>query len=452
MNFDSLVKIINSKLVDKHNIPPLNTAQIQVLQGIWQYQTYTQIAMEAGYSPSYFTNIVAPELCQRLSKLVGERVTKKNCRLLLESYVAAQQVSEAKSSPPHFTDFLSHIQPDSLPLYPSGAVPLDSPFYINRFAVEKLIDGEIREPGALVRIKAPREMGKTSLLVRILDKAKSYSYCTVSLNLEQIDQDILSDLNKFLRSLCTKIALQLQLKPSLDEYWDEDLGSKMSCTLYFQDYLLKLIDTPLVLAFDEVNHIFEHPKVAKDFLALLRSWYEEAKTLPVWQKLRLIVVHSTEIYIPLQLNQSPFNVGLPIQLGNFSLEEVQQLAQRYGLNWVDGLEARQLMSLVGGHPALINLALYHLSRSEITRSQLLEISPTATEIYHHHLQRHWITLQEEPELAQALDLLINTTEPFSLDPIVTHKLSSMGLIKLDNNKPTLSCQLYLLYFQNQQLV
>ncbi|MHC5720939.1 MAG: AAA-like domain-containing protein, partial [Nostoc sp.] len=90
----------------------------------------------------------------------------------------------------------------------------------------------------------------------------------------------------------------------------------------------------------------------KDFLPMLRSWYEEAKRLPIWQKLRLIVVHSTEIYVPLQLNQSPFNVGLPIQLDNFSFEQVQQLAQCYGIDWNDGEEARQLIDLVGGHPAL----------------------------------------------------------------------------------------------------
>ena len=232
----------------------------------------------------------------------------------------------------------------------------------------------------------------------------------------------------------------------LDEYWDEDLGSKISCTLYFQEYLLESINTPLVLALDEVNHIFEHPKVAKDFLPLLRSWYEEAKRLAIWQKLRLIVVHSTEIYVPLQLNQSPFNVGLPVQLDSFSQSEVKQLAQRYGLDWTEGEEARQLMTMVGGHPALVNLALYHLSRREITLSQLLETAPTGLEIFAPHLQRHWATLQEQPELAEAFDTVLNATEPVPLDPILTHKLSSMGLIKLSGTQTLASCELYRRYF------
>ncbi|MBN3879183.1 MULTISPECIES: AAA-like domain-containing protein [unclassified Nostoc] len=345
---------------------------------------------------------------------------------------------------------LSNVNEEMSPRYPSGSVPLGSPFYLERASLKEQVDREIRKSGALVRIKAPREMGKTSLLLRILDSAKRLGYCTVSLNLDQVDQAILSDLNKFLRWLCTNAARQLQLKPKLDEYWDEDLGSKISCTSYLQDYILKEISTPLVLALDEVNQIFEHPEVAKDFLPLLRSWYEEAKTLPIWQKLRLIVVHSTEIYVPLDLNQSPFNVGLPIQLNNFSKEEVQQLAQCYGFHWEDGEEARQLMDMVGGHPALVQIALYHLSRGDVTLEQLLETAPTSTEIYSHHLQRHLITLQEQPELASTLYAVISATEPIQLDRILSYKLSSLGLIVQLGHKTVPTCKLYRYFFENQQ--
>jgi transcriptional regulator with XRE-family HTH domain len=335
------------------------------------------------------------------------------------------------------------------PCYPNGAVPLGSPFYLERTPLEEQVYQEIVKPGALVRIKAPKEMGKTSLLLRVLDFAQRLSYRTVSLNLEQVDQAILNDLNQFLRWLCANVARQLQVKPKLDDYWDEDLGSKISCTSYIQDYLLKSITTPLVLALDEVNQVFEHPQVAKDFLSLLRSWYEEAKTLPIWQNLRLIVVHSTEIYVPLQLNQSPFNVGLPIQLNPFSQGEVQQLAQRYRLNWQEEAEVRQLMDTVGGHPALVHIALYYLSQGKATLAQLLKTAPTTTGIYNHHLQRHWVTLQEQPELVQALDAILNTTESVTLDPILGYRLECMGLIQQLGERVIVSCELYRNYFKKQ---
>ena len=354
---------------------------------------------------------------------------------------------EAKSpTKPQSLEFFD-TEPDNSPPYPNGAVPLGSSFYLERKPVEAQIKQEIRKPGTLIRIKAPREMGKTSLLLRILEFAKTQNYHTVSLNLDQVDRAILNDLNQFLRWLCANIARQLHLKPRLDEYWDQDLGSKISCTSYFEEYLLKFVQNPLVLALDEAHQIFEHSAVAQDFLPLLRSWYEESKTSPLWQKLRLVIVHSTEIYVPLQLNQSPFNVGLPIQLNTFSKEELQQLAQRYGLDWEEEKEAWQLMDMLGGHPALTQITLYHLSRGKITLAQMLATAPTSTGIYSHHLQRHWLALQEQPELASTLNTVIIATESVQLESMLAYKLSSMGLVKLDSNRATLSCRLYRRYFE-----
>lgn len=363
---------------------------------------------------------------------------------VLDFEAPAQMVGKNPEAPNLFDS-----ERDMSPLYPSGAVPLESPFYLERAALKEQINQEIKKPGALVRIKAPREMGKTSLLLRTLDFAKRLGYRTVSLNLDQVDQVVFNDLNQFLRWLCANAARQLQLQPRLEEYWDEDLGSKISCTSYLQGYLLESTATPLVLALDEVNQIFEHPHVAKDFLPLLRSWYEEAKTLPIWQKLRLIVVHSTEIYIPLQVNQSPFNVGLPIQLTCFTLGEVQHLAKRYGLDGINDEEVKQLTDFVGGHPALVQIALYHLSQGEINLAQLLETSPTFTGVYSNHLHRHWAVLREQPELLTALYAILNTTEPLQLEPILIHKLSSTGLIQYSGCAAIPGCELYRQFFNLQ---
>ncbi|MFB8787307.1 MAG: AAA-like domain-containing protein [Potamolinea sp.] len=445
MNLEPLIGIVNRKLLDIQS-HPLNSTEILLLQGIWEYQTYSEIAHKEGYSAGYITNVVAPELCRRLSLLIGKRVTKKNCRALLETYFAAQTLPETTPVKQDAVENFTDINHNTSPCYPSGSIPLDSPFYIERPPIEQQVYSEIRKPGALVRIKAPKEMGKTSLLLRTLDYGNRQGYRTVTLNIEQIDLAILSDINRFLRWLCANVSLQLNLQPKLDEYWDEDIGSKVSCTLYFRKYLLEQINTPLVLVLDEVNEIFEHPQIAKDFFPLLRSWYEEAKRLPIWQKLRLIVAHSTEIYVPLQLNQSPFNVGLPIQLPCLNLEQVQQLAQRYGLNWTNGEEAKQLMTMVEGHPALVQTALYHLSCGEISLTKLLQTAPTSSGIYAHHLQRHQATLQEQPELANALTSVMSSTQAVQLEPIIAYKLSSMGLIKQTGNKAIPGCELYRQYF------
>ena len=442
-NLNSLINVLNNKLLAAQK-RPLNPTEILILHGIWKYQTYNKMALEADYSPTYFTNVVAPELFKRLSPIIGERISKKNCRISLESYLQKQMFNGNGEQPTNYFDHLN--ESDILtPPYPSGSLPVNSPYYIKRHPFESQACEEIKKPGALIRIKAPQEMGKTSMLLRILYDAHCQGYRTVSLNLQQIDGNILGDLNRFLRWLCANVSHQLKLEAKLDYYWDEDIGGKISSTIYFQEYILEQIKEPLVLALDEVNYLFEHPQVAKEILPLFRSWYEEAKRFPIWRKLRMIVVHSTEIYVPLQLKQSPFNVGLPIPLDNLSFDEVKELAKCYGVDCQEA-EIRQLVELVGGHPALVSIAFYYLFRGEITVDKLLESAGNTTGIYNYHLQRHWVNLDENPDLLEAFNCVIKSNEPVSLEPIVAYRLNSMGLIKQVGNKVVPTCELYRQFF------
>jgi len=443
MNLDHLLQALNLNLLELHE-NPLNVAEVIVLKGICSGQTYNQMAQSEDYSTGYISNIVAPELYRKISKLMGQPVTKKNCRLVLQLY-------DKKQESPQIKEIKLEIVQNIESAYPSGAIPLNSPFYVEWSAIHGRICQELRKSGSLVRIKAPQQMGKTSLLLRVLDDCRSYGYATVSVSLDKIDQSTFADLNQFLRRLCKYIARKLKLDPKLDEYWDTELDGKMNWTLYFEDYLLTEIDAPIVLALDEMNQIFEHPNIAQDFLPLLRSCYEDAQRLPLWQKLRLIVVHNTEIYVPLRINQSPFNVGLPIQLEEFTLEQVQGLAERYGLNWVDNTQAQQLMELVGGHPSLIHIALYHLSRQEIILEELLEKAATSSGIYFHHLQRHWVVLREQPELWQFFALVVRDHQPLQLDTIMIYKLRSLGLIQELGDRIKVQCELYRRYFSREVL-
>jgi DNA-binding Xre family transcriptional regulator len=327
-------------------------------------------------------------------------------------------------------------------------VALDSPFYVERPPIESNCYNEIREPGALIRIKALRQMGKTSLMNRILAQVAIENYRTVRLNLRQAERSVLGNIDKFLRWFCANVTQQLQLEPRLDDYWDEELmGSLVSCTTYFQAYLLKQIGCPLVLSLDEVERIFEYPDIAQDFFPLLRNWYEEANNLDIWKLLRLVVVHSTEVYIPLKINQSPFNVGLPVELPEFSLQQVADLARRHGLEWTEH-QLNPLIAMLGGHPFLVRLALYRISRQEVTLEQLLQTAPTESGIFIDHLRRHLLSLQENPELAAAFKKVVTTDTSVQLESMQVYQLQRMGLVQLDGNKVMPRCNLYRQYFRN----
>ncbi|MFN6516206.1 MAG: AAA-like domain-containing protein [Nostoc sp. CreGUA01] len=333
--------------------------------------------------------------------------------------------------------------------YPDGPVPLDSPLYIERPPIEELVYREIIQPSCVIRIKAPRQMGKSSLVLRLLAFAQKQGYHTVNLNCYQIDSDSLTNLNKLLRGFCWHIARELNIDPKLDEIWDEEIGCKLSSSFYLQSYLLKQIASPVVLVLNEVDRFFEYPHIAQEFFALLRSWCEEAQQNPNWQKLKLVVVYSTEEYATLDINRSPFNIGLPIRLGEFTQQQIEDLARRHGLNWNSSKESSQLMSFVGGHPVLIRISLYFLCSQEMTLQELIQEAIANGGIYRYHLWRLWLQLQEKRTLAKTYAQLVKSQQGIYVDPIEAYKLDSLGLIRFEGDRILPSCELYRAYFGKQ---
>lgn len=334
--------------------------------------------------------------------------------------------------------------PSAEPELPGGQVKLASKFYVERPPIENNCYAALRKPGALIRIKAARQMGKTSLLARILYQGRELGYRTVSLSFQLANRQVFTDINQFLKWFSAMVAEELDLPDRLSIYWKEILGSNVNCKAYFEKYLLPEINTPIVLGLDEVDRVFEHPEIAEDFFSLLRVWHEAAKEKDIWKKLRLVVVHSTEVYLPMNVNQSPFNVGLPIDLPEFTLVQILSLARRHELNWGED-EVAKLIKIVGGHPFLVRVALYQIKYQDLTLDSVLKTAVLETGLYGDHLRRHLWNLQQHPELAEAMKKVVNASEPVQLEGLLAFKLNSMGLVNLDSNRVKPRCHLYRQY-------
>ncbi|MDY7023719.1 MAG: AAA-like domain-containing protein [Cyanobacteriota bacterium] len=406
----------------------LSDRERTIIQGAWDSLSYEEIAEKAGYTTNYLQRDVGRKLWKKLSEGLGESVTKSNFRTALERRSQSQTSIELE--------------------YPDGPVPLNSPFYIERPPIESLCYETVIKPGSLLRIKAPKFMGKTSLINLILDYAVNQNHQTIYLSLSSLEARVIKDLDKLLYGICYQVGKELNLKNQLDEYWDTGmLSSTSNCIDYFEEYLLAEIDSPVIVAFDDVDRVFPYPEVAEDFFGMLRSWYEKGKNLEIWKKMRLIVAHSTDAYIPLNINKSPFNVGLPIELPQLTSEQIEDLAQRYQLNnMIEISSLSTLKEVIGGHPALLQLAFYHLAQRNVTLEQLLKDAPTETGIYRTHLLNLWDNLRQDLELVKILKTIITSSQAISINRVQSHKLQGMGLVKVKGNQVEPSCTLYRNYF------
>lgn len=332
---------------------------------------------------------------------------------------------------------------------PEGQVALTSLFYVERPPIEASCYAAIVNPGALIRIKAARQMGKTSLMTRILDHAAQQGYRAVPIYFQEADGAIFASLDQFLQWFCATITAELGLPDTVAEFWAKgSLGSKKKCGNYVQQCLFPELSTPLVLGLDEVDLVFQHLKIAQDFFALLRAWHERGKNEPLWQKLRLVVVHSKEVYIPLDMHQSPFNVGLPFELPELSRSQVEDLAQRHGVS-LTGDEVSALMGMVGGHPFLVRVLLYESTSGQRSLVELLQLAPTDEGCFYDHLRRHLVNLEGNAALMAAMKRVITANQPLQIGANESFQLRSMGLVKFQHNAVLPSCELYRLYFRDR---
>lgn len=437
-------------LLDRLLPVTLSNLQETVFCQVWQDKTYAEIADAYNYEHSYIRD-VGFKLWQMLSESLNQKVSKSNVKAVLGRHARTQALQTPSTAAPIAPSVPLMASP--LPLeaeFPNGPVPLRSRLYIERPPIEARTFAEVIKPGSLIRLKGPRQMGKTSLLKRILHHAKAHGIQVLTLSLHRADQSVLGDLDKFLRWFCANISYQLGIPPRLDDYWNKDIGSKVSCTIYLEEYLLKACEQPLVIALDEVNELFQFSQISSEFLPLLRSWYEDAKEIEIWQRVRWILAHATDIYVPLQLKQSPFNVGLSIYLPEFSIEQVQDLAERHGLHAFTGKRGVErlmpLLEVTSCRPGLVRLALYHLSQDSADIARLIAEAHTQSGIYSDHLRHLLAALHPHPNLQAALMSVIQAEDPIELPPILAYRLESIGLIKLKGNLTSMSCGLYQKFF------
>ncbi|MDJ0534824.1 MAG: AAA-like domain-containing protein [Xenococcaceae cyanobacterium MO_207.B15] len=420
----------------------LSDIEIAILRGAWDNKTYEEIAEAEGYTSNYLSKDVGSKLWGNISAALQEKVSKKNFKAALER-TWRKQIQDSFTK--HQAKISESLTKENL-TFPEGSVPLDSSFYVERTGVESVCYETIVKPGSLIRIKAAKWMGKTSLINRILEQGRSQGHKTVYLDFDSIERSILKDLDKLLRWLCVMVSRQLGLKNQVKDYWDTDiLGSNDNCTVYFEEYLLAETHGAISIALDNIDRLFSYEEIIEDFFGMLRSWHEKGKIYDSWAQLRLILAHSTEVYVSLDINQSPFNAGLPILLEEFNSSQVETLAYLYKLDWGKS-QITKLMDLVGGHPYLVRLAMYQIKAQNLTLEQFLQEAISETGIYSNPLLRLFNILKQSPDLSSAFAKVVKSAESVTLNSLQIYQLHSIGLVQHQHNSVFPRCKLYRDYF------
>ena len=260
------------------------------------------------------------------------------------------------------------------PVLEAGAMPTDSPYYIERQNERRILELlDLMDPAKTIAIRGHHQSGKSSLLARLHARELEADRASCILDFQGLDAETLQTTDRLFPALAQCIADGLELKVDMGDDWSPHRGMKQNLTNFLEKKILSKVDRPVTLLFDEADLTFPYSSVRDSLFSTLRFWHNRRadKSKRTWRRLGLVVAHSTEpsLWIT-DVSQSPFNVADRIALDDFNEDEVAQLNERYGRPLPNSMDIAGLIKLVGGHPYLVRLALYTMATKPCTLAVL----------------------------------------------------------------------------------
>jgi DNA-binding SARP family transcriptional activator len=325
-----------------------------------------------------------------------------------------------------------------------GAVPLDSPLYVERPA-DGLAHAALSRKDSFILVRGARQAGKSSLLARLARDARGQRARVVRTDLHKSPRAHFETPAALLADIANTFAEHLDMAASARAHF----SARRAPTQCFEAFLVNAVfpkmNGSLVWIVDGTDRLFEC-EFRDDVFGMLRSWHNErADDLDgKWQLLTVVLAYATEPYLFIaNEDQSPFNVGARIDLEDFTLAQVGELNRLYGEPLASDSQVASLYDLVGGHPYLVRrclqeMALRHCDVSELERSAAAGLGPCRD-----HLTRLNLAIQRDPRTVAAVKSVLSGS---GLEYERFVSLRAAGVLRGGaDGVPRFRCRLYEIY-------
>lgn len=234
-----------------------------------------------------------------------------------------------------------------------GTVQVKDGTYLERPADTELY--QVCKQGDFAYVLGSRQIGKSSLMNSTEQKLRGEGIRTAVIDLTSIGSA--TDEEIWYYSLTTELSYRLQLKTDVDRWWNEQ-PSRLSSTQQFQLFLREVvfeeIPESIVVFIDEIDFTLGLD-FTDGFFAAIRSIYQKRAQDEKYKRLTFVLLGTATPDELISNNRyTPFNIGKPINLQDFTKDECLLLQD--GIEVVHPQQAKdyfnQIYHWTNGHPYL----------------------------------------------------------------------------------------------------